>query len=404
MEGEGDGTPVDERERRDVSDHQQTEAPILWLALFGLAALASAAWFVVSPSLAPVVPLLLALAGPAFTRRPEQRLLYAVTGVGLLAGLAVGWAWNTLAPAGICDPCQLTVRVADAEARPIASARVVVLTAAGAVTDITDSNGLSSIVVAGASNAEGHLVVEHPDFDVFDSIARLAPSDFVEVRLAPPSGAERDVLIYVVDAVTEQPVAGAEVTLLMDGDAFTDTSDSNGVSKLRLRFDGETVDVDITVRSNGVAANRQRVALYPGQVHDVRLGGQEELSVQPLSNTPSAAQESASGGQHPTLHFDQSHDGHVSVPGTSIWVLEANAGDRMLLRVTPTTPDSQCQIRVRLLDGDANMVESRYGTRTNPAEMIVDFGQTAIHTVVIEGTGSACSEEDFRADVSRLAT
>ena len=207
-------------------------------------------------------------AGPS-----AKRLLYGAAAVGVvvillalgttLQSFDLGWGGRSSG--------EIAVRVVDSANAAILGASTVLFFEGGPVAQYSDVHGAATLTLDEAQGRRGRLVVEAAGFKIHEREVRLTTGQVVEVRLEPPDPEMAYVLVRAVDSSSQEPVAGAEVLVLVHGDTFAQTSDSNGITKFTFAFYDSKADVEMSVRSKGYEIEHQRVTLLADRVQDVSL-------------------------------------------------------------------------------------------------------------------------------------
>ncbi len=210
----------------------------------------------------------IATAGPG-----AKRLLYGVAALGIVAVLfALGVAFQFFYQGGGGRSSgELSVHVADRANAAVLGANTLLFFEGGPVAQYSDVHGAATLTLDEARGRRGRLVVEAPGFKIHEQEVRLTSGQLVEVRLEPPDPEMAKVLVRVVDSSSREPVAGAQVLVLANGDTFSQDSDSNGITKFTLAFYDSKAEAEMSVRSKGHEIEHQRVTLLPDRVQDVSL-------------------------------------------------------------------------------------------------------------------------------------
>ena len=166
---------------------------------------------------------------------------------------------------------ELAVRVFDQTQSAILGASTVLFFEGGPVAQYSDIHGSSTLKLDDARARRGRLVVEATGFKIHEQSVPLTSGGLVEVRLEPPDPVTAKVLVRTVNSASQEPVAGAEVLVMANGDTYSEVGDSNGITQFTLAFKGSKVNAEMNVRSKGFAIEHQRVTLLPDQVQDVSL-------------------------------------------------------------------------------------------------------------------------------------
>ena len=174
---------------------------------------------------------------------------------------------------------ELAVRVVDQTQSAILGASTVLFFEGGPVAQYSDIHGFSTLKLDDARGRRGRLVVEATGFRIHEQSVPLSSGELVEVRLLPPDPVTANVLVRTVKSGSQEPVIGAKVLVMANGDTFSEVGDSNGITKFTLAFAGSKVDAEMNVRSKGFAIEHQRVTLLPDQVQDVSLDRQADQLV-----------------------------------------------------------------------------------------------------------------------------
>ena len=115
------------------------------------------------------------------------------------------------------------------------------------------------------------VFVESSQYEIFDLIISGNISNAIEIRLEIKDVSKRSVIVRVLDSEKIEPINGAEVVLIANGNVYSQSSDSNGITKFVIGFPTDEIDGDISVSSSGFNIEHQRITLQADRVQDINL-------------------------------------------------------------------------------------------------------------------------------------
>ncbi len=161
-------------------------------------------------------------------------------------------------------------RVTDISGSSVAQAKVILLAGNDVLTpQFTDSSGFAKFLVSETKDLR--VFVETTQYEIFDLIISGNISDTIEIRLETKDVSKRSVIVRVLDSEKIEPIYGAEVVLIANGNIYSQSSDSNGITKFSIEFPTDEIDSEISVSSSGFNIERQRVTLQADRVQDINL-------------------------------------------------------------------------------------------------------------------------------------
>lgn len=165
---------------------------------------------------------------------------------------------------------EIIFRVTDISGASVSQAKLILL----AKNDVlppqyTDSNGFAKFSVSDTKDLR--VFVESSQYEIFDLIISGNISNIIEIRLEHKDVGRRSVIVRVLDSEKNEPVNGAEVVLVTNGNVDSQSSDSNGITKFITEFPTNEIDGDISVSFSGFNIERQRVTLQADRVQDINL-------------------------------------------------------------------------------------------------------------------------------------
>jgi hypothetical protein len=335
-----------------------------------------------------ILALLIALLGVIITgvagflslRTKRQRWWFIIATVaGIVILIAGGGFWallRWLSP----DEVKVVVHVAGPDGASVSGARVLFFVEGGPYRENTDSDGVAVFTLKTVNSDEAHMVVETDQFAIHDEVVKLSGDQTINVSLKPRSGTDRRVIVRAVNDASNNPIQGANVVIIAAGNVFTQSTDSNGLSKFTLNFTGDTVEVDMSVSSLLYNINNQKVTLRPDEVQDARLNPTtQEIRVTGVS-VPETTSPTPIGQD--VLTFGQTVSGEIaSAAEADRYTFSANAGNVVLIKIGKVEGDFWPQIR--LFDPDGNLIDSPKGGAVS-AELNVTLPVDGIYTILVD--------------------
>jgi hypothetical protein len=253
----------------------------------------AALWFWFAPGFMPLAVALVSITVLveyiALSRKKYRIALSSLLIAGL--GIGGGYIWYN-SPAALPLPAlispeavetNIAVRVAEQDGEPVSRARVLLLYGGDIpIRQTTDSSGIATFT-ADSTFDEARLVTEANGYQVHEEVVRLSRSTDLTINLRSASEDIRSVIVRAVNDDNLQPISGAEVILIANGETFTDLTDANGLAKFEIEFVGEVLDADITVDPGDNNSINQNASLRPDQLQEIRLDtDDEQLNVAPV--------------------------------------------------------------------------------------------------------------------------
>jgi formylglycine-generating enzyme required for sulfatase activity len=167
-------------------------------------------------------------------------------------------------------PTELTFRVTDISGASVSQAKLILLVRNVALPpQYTDSSGFAKFSVNDTKDLR--VFVESSQYEIFDLIISGNISNIIEIRLKQKDVSKRSVIVRVLDSEKNEPVDGAKVVLIANGNVYSQSSDSNGITKFVIGFPTDEIDGDISVSFSGFNIEHQRVTLQADRVQDINL-------------------------------------------------------------------------------------------------------------------------------------
>jgi hypothetical protein len=199
----------------------------------------------------------------------HQGILYMVFVAVLI--VVVGMVYilisNTIAKS---PPTDVVVRVTDPQSRSVSGAKVTLFYGGQTPPTGITASGIIKFTVE-PSSQEGQLVAEMEGYEVAQEIINLQESTYVQIMLAPLDADHRSVLVRAIHAESFQPVANAEVILIIQGDTHVGTTDDNGLVRFNIPFTDATMEATITVDAADSHISNQIITIHPDQLQEVQV-------------------------------------------------------------------------------------------------------------------------------------
>lgn len=259
----------------------------------------------------------------------------------------------------------------------IRGAKITLLLEGISIVEYSDSDGNQTFRVDAARKGVARLFVEASGYEIYDTSIGLAKDRFVDVRLVSGDSNNRTIIIRAVDSMSSNPVEGARVVFLANGDTFSQTTDSNGIATFTVDFTGETLDADISVSTSAYEINRQRVTVRPDQVQDMRLDN--------VSNEIALAPIASSGNLSDNISYDQIMPGSISQAAQKDrYTFTGNPGDVILITLARVEGDLWPEIRLYSPGGDEINTARSPGASVELRETLPSAGEY----IILVGDGS----------------
>ena len=164
----------------------------------------------------------------------------------------------------------IAFRVTDISGSSVSQAKVILLAGNDVLPpQFTDSSGFAKFSVTETKDLR--VFVESSQYEIFDLIISGNISNAIEIRLEIKDVSKRSVIVRVLDSEKIEPINGAEVVLIANGNVYSQSSDSNGITKFVIGFPTDEIDGDISVSSSGFNIEHQRITLQADRVQDINL-------------------------------------------------------------------------------------------------------------------------------------
>ena len=163
----------------------------------------------------------------------------------------------------------ITFRITETNGASVSQAKVILLSGSNVYNEYSDSNGTVSFIVT--SDNDLRVFVEADRHEVYDEILPDKITNPVEIRLNLKDISKKSVIIRTLDNATSEPVRGADVVLIANGNVYSQVTDSNGITKFTTDFPADEIDGDISVTFDGFEIEHQRVTLLADHVQDINL-------------------------------------------------------------------------------------------------------------------------------------
>lgn len=293
--------------------------------------------------------------------------------------LVLGW-WGSNA-----KTVSLTVQVADSSGTPIKNAKVTLFLPQGALVDYTDETGgghFENVKSEGQQFAD--LIVESDQYETSNKEVSLLKDQTIEIRPSTRDPNNRTIFIRVVDDNKNTPVDGAKIELIVSGNNFVESTDTNGIGIFKVSFfSGDTVDADLTVNNSNYNINRQRVTLQSNIVQDVRLSTNQAVVGDVTVMQPTSVPLHSDTSGTISLAFGQNVSGSVDLPAElDKYTFTAKANNVILITISKTSGELCPEIQ--LFGPDATLlkdVDARNFCVT--AEINITLPADGIYTVIV---------------------
>jgi hypothetical protein len=166
----------------------------------------------------------------------------------------------------------VTIHVADNSGSSISSAKVILFYSAGALSQFTDSNGISTFSVIGAEQGNVRLIVEANNYQIYEKQIIYPAETTIDVRLSEKQGSNENIILRTVREYDSLPITGIEVIVSFNGELIRQTTDSDGFAVYTLPFNSDgRLDVQISVDAQGFKIENQFSTLTPGKLQYILL-------------------------------------------------------------------------------------------------------------------------------------
>lgn len=175
-------------------------------------------------------------------------------------------------PNQLTTPSFFSIRVEDSDNKPIPSADVIVIFKGSEYRDLTDITGLAGFTLPSEEINEIAILVQ-ADPNQYKRFFNRVPPPYPQPYFIILERAETNagsMIVRVVDSNDGISIARAKVLLLIRGDVYSSSTDSNGIVSFELPFSIDGLQAQITVEKDG-KTDEQIVTLLPGHIHRVFL-------------------------------------------------------------------------------------------------------------------------------------
>lgn len=211
-----------------------------------------------------------------FKKRKDQKRIVQIIGAIIILAAAI-WLGTALATQSAeQNIANVAVRVGDPSGASLSGASVVLFWDGDKLNELSDSDGVAKFDVPYSGDTDVRMFVETENYEIYEDLIVIPRDADNSVRLQIPDPESGDVVIRVIDKSNGQPVSRANVVLVVNGDTFSQATDSNGITKFSLAFPGGSADARMSVETDSYEINDQRVTLLPNKVQDVLLDSQGE--------------------------------------------------------------------------------------------------------------------------------
>jgi hypothetical protein len=269
----------------------------------------------------------------------------------------------------------ITFKVTDDSGTSVSQAKVVLVTDASVFTDYTDDSGVATFSIE--SGGGKRVFVETGRYEIYDQIIARGSQSIVEIRLRPKDVSRRSVIIRVYDSELNSPVSGAEITLISNGEVYSQASDSNGIAKFSMAFETDEIEGDVTVRYRSYNIEQQKVTLQADHVQDIRLDKADgtlavtEIQAEPQP-TPEANLPVSTSREVACIYFQDSTQAPVEILADTLghWGykdLRLVNGERILFvnmssfEISQISDDTKVIATIVLTDGSSITQQLKYG-------------------------------------------
>ncbi len=233
---------------------------------------------------------------PKTKSEPINKTTVLVALIGALATILAAFfaspvaenIWHETPPA--IAETEVIVHIADELGAAVDGAKVSLFFESGQFNKWTYSNGAVKFLLPlpdGEEELDVSMTVEHDEYQIYNRQFELPVEKLLEIRLNKKNKHSAKVIMRVVDDQNGIPLGGKNVLLLVQGDTYNQTTDSNGIAEFVLPFPEGKIDAKISITPQDYEAQYQHVTLLPNKVQDLRLSGKENTHSVNLPNNPS---------------------------------------------------------------------------------------------------------------------
>jgi len=302
---------------------------------------------------------------------------------------------------------QVVVRVADSTGASVSGANVLLFFEGGPLGKYTDVNGTANFNVSFSNSVDVRLIVETDQYEIYEREIQLPRDKRIDVHLKERSPNTSSVIVRVVDDDNSVPIPGADILLLVEGDVYSQPTDSNGIAKFTVSFSNGKIDAQMSVSTKDYEIEYQRITLLPNKVQDIRLNPHTQVirvsSVLPsstpeptatASNLTIVIRQTASvtvEAANPTIEIGQTVSGTIATSAdTDMYTFAANAGDVVLAGMGRVS--GSLWPKIRLYDPEGNLLNT--GSGSYNTEITGTLSVAGIHTIIVsDGYDGTCTGE-----------
>lgn len=207
------------------------------------------------------------------TQTGNLRVGIIVAIIGLVGALfvAIATVIAPIMPSLFLKETEIEVLVTDSLGQPVQRARVLVFYSGGSKPGDTDIDGKAKITIVSSKNEHARLIVQTKMYRIYEEEIELPVDNPIIVRLRDKDPNISNVIVRVIGGADSNPVDLAKVTLLFNGNPYTDITDSSGIAVFTIPFYQEQVNSEISVDATEFETEYQNVTLSPNAVQDIRL-------------------------------------------------------------------------------------------------------------------------------------
>lgn len=160
----------------------------------------------------------------------------------------------------------LTVRVADESNKAIAGATVTI----GNQSKQTTSDGIVAFSLSQGETSTDLMFIEAENYQVEEKLFSF-DEQRVFIRLSPQTDNAGKVIIQVLTNDNYSFIEGADITLIVDGNIYSNQTDTHGIARFDLQFGEGKVDAQIIISSEGYQKIDRSITLLANQVSKFNL-------------------------------------------------------------------------------------------------------------------------------------
>lgn len=204
---------------------------------------------------------------------------------------------------------EITFRVTEINGISVPMAKVILLAGNDIHIQYTDSNGTSVFNIIKTETLR--VFVETDQYEIYDQIFSSSTSNPIEIRLSPKDISRKSIIVRVIDNKDDMPINGAEVILVANGSIYSQTTDSNGITKFITEFPADEIEGDISVSVSGFKSEHQKVTLQADRIQDIRLDKDSSTltvsyigQVEEITKSPKSSAESITSDTDSEITYD----------------------------------------------------------------------------------------------------